>query len=215
MPRQFSADALVRLLLNVERRVVREALTDERLADHEIWIKKSEILDLIREMHAPEEILISETLKEFALKQWKTALVAVQRARRDWESRGGIISRLMGAAATILEVLFERVIAELEESKDAIGPPPEIPEFSLVDGIPVEVPSEPSGLTAAQRASLEVARGQLGLMPALLTEARRQLQELFFQIDPVLQLLQSGILSELTGIDDARARALREINRIL
>lgn len=214
MPRQFSPDALVRLLLNVERRVVREALTDERLADHEIWIKKDEILKAIANIHGPDEVLTDDTMREFALRQWKAALTAVRRAKANWDRETGIIARLMGAAATVFEVIFEHIIKQLDDPKAPGNPVPDIIEFPLVPSNGASPPAETPGLTPAQVTLLREAIRQLLFIPPAITSARRQLTELFFEIDPVLQLLQSGILSELTTIDTARARAMGEINKV-
>ena len=201
MARQFSADDIVRLLLNVERSVVRQALTDERLSAHEIWLEKGVILDEIRKITAP--VSPREAFLQVFSEVVRAALGAALLLRQS--STGPIIGRLFRVAMDGVVFILESILTVLEELAVPPGAAPGIEEFDLV-------PSQPLPPQIGHDVNdLRVASQELLTVSVSLTEARDKLRELFFAIDPVFSLAQGPILGAIGVAQDARARALGEI----
>lgn len=209
MPQQFSAKDIVRLLLNVETSVVREALTDPRLADAEIWLKKNEILDAIRAITPDfeQKNVIAEII-ELLIPVLEAALRANKAAREVWEDQGGIINRLLAAINRPFEVILEAMLAALEGFIDPPEPFP-LEEFDLsLDGGGTAPPS-------VNLQPLRTALVQLLTVQREVATARTKVLELFLEIDPVFSLAQGPILGNLNNADQARASAQRLISEVI
>lgn len=205
MARQFSSNDIVRLLLNVERSVVREALTDERLSAHEIWLDKGEILEAIAaiggiagEIETPREAFV-----EIFAAVVRAGLGAA-RILRD-QATGPVIGRLFRLAMDGVIVILEHILDSLE----SLAVPPSgdinVAEFPLIPPVSGAEPIKHS-VSDLNRAITALDRQQ-----KVLETARRRVQELFLEIDPVFSLAQGPIISDLSSAEDDRAVAASEI----
>lgn len=201
MARQFSSEDIVRLLLNVERSVVREALTDERLSAHEIWLEKGVILEEIRKITAPQDP--RQAFVEI-FTAGITAAVGAAEIIRD-QATGPVIGGLVRVAMGGVIFILEHFLAALDELARPPLDPQIVDEFDLgvSGGVPAPPPDDTGTLTAAI-ATLD----QLWIH---LVEARRLIREHFLEVDPVLQLAEGQISGRLREVDDARARAVSQI----
>lgn len=201
MARQFSANDIVRLLLNVERSVVREALTDERLSAHEIWLEKGVILEEIRKITAPASPR-EEFVEIFAV-VIRTALGAA-RILHD-RATGPIIGRLFRVGLELIEHILETILDSLDELAERPLAPPEIPEFELFPSDAVDGVGPPDNRDTVR--SLRVGLLAVSRISPLLDSADTKLIELFLEIDPVFALAQGPIRVLLSQADTARGEA--------
>jgi len=211
MARQFTSEDLVRLLLNVERSVVREALTDERLSAHEIWLEKGVILEAIARIGTQEA---PANTREIFLSIFTDVILAVIGAAeilRD-AATGPVIGKLFKLFMGGIISLLEAVLLSLKELAQAPPTIPDLTEFDLVPPQPAPVPDpiNPQVVILLKSARLALIN-QLIVLEAL----RVKVHELFFAIDPVFSLAQGPILVLINDADRGRADSLSEIERAL
>jgi len=205
MARQFTADDIVRLLLNVERSVVREALTDERLSAHEIWLEKGVILEEIRKITGttaehPDFIDILSNVVQTAI---GAALLLKKKAT------GPIIGRLFRTALDGLIFILQRIWDTLQNIATLVPEAPRVDEFDLT---PLATPTTPIPL---DKTLLVNAIQALARLENHIKSARTQVIDLFSSIDPVFALVQGPIMGNLTSINSERAQAIREIENFI
>lgn len=211
MASQFSKNDIVRIILNTDRTIIREALTDGRLAE-EVFLPKSEILAAIAAISgpiSPEErsTELENILREFTRRALEPALRAAIKGRTDFETFGGFWNRLIAAINWPFEVILTHILT----SVGAFEPSEPLFPFDSSDfGVPGPTPGplpDNSDSLRALRSGLQAVVG----IPPLLTSARTRLLELFLEIDPVFSLAQGPILGDLNAIGVARAQTEQAI----
>lgn len=207
--RQFTPDALARILLNVERAVLIEALEDPRLVEFAVLVKKDEVLEAIENLKRdifPEDLL-KKNLREFVRGEYQRALEDALEGKEQYCDKTGILNRaaclFYGAAATYWEWMLES------------GPPtvrPEPPQIEEFDG---------GGTGGFADAALDELLKVLGVGPDSLGDqidtAQNVLQNILTRLqigDPPLEADLNTLLLLIIQAQGTRAFALTLVNNL-